>query len=81
MIIIDNVGTYFFYGHIKNPEADSTYGMNTYPNTFINDIIYTMTGHGKPNPYGLMTKLININNNQPLMKIFFIWLEGEDSSS
>ena len=55
--------------------------MNTYPNTFINDIIYTMTGHGKPNPYGLMTNLININNNQPLMKIFFIWLEGEDSSS
>ena len=42
VIIIENIGTYFFYEHINNPEADSTYGMNTYLNFFIKYIIYTI---------------------------------------
>ena len=32
VISIDNVGTYLLYGKIKNPEADSTYGMNDFLN-------------------------------------------------
>ena len=75
MIIIENFGTYLFYGHINNQETDSTYGMNAYINLFVKDIIYTMTGPGKPNPYGLMPKSLNIKNNQPLIKELFIWLE------
>ena len=35
VIIIDNIGTYFFYGHIKNTEVYSTYSMNDYLNFFI----------------------------------------------
>ena len=63
VIIIDNIGTYFFYGHINNPEADSKYGMNAFLNFFIKDIRYTMTGPGKSNPYGVMTKSLNIKHN------------------
>ena len=32
VISIDHVGTYLLYGKIKNPEADSTYGMNDFLN-------------------------------------------------
>ena len=74
--MIETFGIYLFYGQINNPEAYSTYGINAYINIFIKDIIYTMTGPGKPNPYGLMTKSLNIKNKQPLMKELFIWLEG-----
>ena len=63
VVIIDIVGTYLLYGHINNPEADSTYGMSAFLNFFINDIIYTMTGPGEPNPYGFMTKSLNIKHN------------------
>ena len=63
MIVIENVGTYFFHGHVNNPDSDSTYGMNAYLNFFIEDIIYTMTGPGKPNQYVLMNKSLNVNDN------------------
>ena len=63
VVIIDNVGTYFLYGHINNTEVDSTYGMNDYLNFFIKDKIYTMIGPVKPNPYVLMTNSLNIKHN------------------
>ena len=63
VVIIDNVGTYFFYGHINNTEVDSTYSMNDYIKFFIKEKIYTMTGPGKPNPSGLMTNELNIKHN------------------
>ena len=62
-VIIDNVGTYFFYGHINNTEVDSTYSMNDYLNLFTKEKIYTMTGPGKPNPSGIMTNALNIKHN------------------
>ena len=62
VIITDNIVTYLLYGHINNPEADSIYGMNDFLNFFIKDIIYTMTGPGKSNPYGVMTKSLNIKH-------------------
>ena len=73
--MIENFGKYLFYEHINNLEVDSTYSTNTYLNIFIKYIIYTMTGPGKPNTYGIMTKSLNIKNKQPLMKELFIWLE------
>ena len=63
VIIIENVVTYLFYGQINNPEEDSTYGMNVFLNFFVKNIVYTMTCPGKPNPYGLMTKSLNIKHN------------------
>ena len=63
VIIIENVRTYLLYGQINNPEADSTYGMNNFLNFFIKEIVYSVTGPSKPNPYGFMTKSLNIKHN------------------
>ena len=46
VVIIGNVGTYFFYGNINNTEMGSTYGINNYLNFFIKEKIYSTIGPG-----------------------------------